>query len=223
MPERGFRLLLSIHMLRSSACGNEGRMDPRVRQSVEFILASARSLYNHPFQARLSVMGITDGVHIPAHRVQPKVFNTTTGYTSSSPASPQTLSPAKRTTHTTNKAAADTTSAAARSAHVVTRALRDSALGPDALDDAIEARLDDDAADYHFAERGVQRLVVEDEVQLADVFEQAVERLDEDLDQVEQRQRGFRRRADDDEVERRVVAVRDERRRVVVLRRGRRG
>ncbi len=56
----------------------------------------------------------------------------------------------------------------------------------------------------------MQRLKVEDEIQLADVFKQAVERLDEDLNQVEQGERGFRGRGDQDEVEGRVVAVGDE-------------
>lgn len=56
----------------------------------------------------------------------------------------------------------------------------------------------------------MQRLKVEDQIQLADVFEKAVEGFDEDLDQIEQGERGFRRGGDEDEVERCVVAVRDE-------------
>lgn len=56
----------------------------------------------------------------------------------------------------------------------------------------------------------MQRLEVEDEVQLAHVLEQAVQRLDEDLDQVEQGERRLGGGADDDEVQRRVVAVGDD-------------
>ena len=70
----------------------------------------------------------------------------------------------------------------------------------------------------------MQRLEVEDEVQLAHVFEQAVEGLDEDLDQVEQGEGGLRRGGDEDEIERCVVAVGDEGGGVVVgLGRGRGG
>lgn len=53
----------------------------------------------------------------------------------------------------------------------------------------------------------MQALEVEDQIELAHVLEQAVQRLDEDLDQVEQRQGGLGRRADQDEVERGVVSV----------------
>ena len=56
----------------------------------------------------------------------------------------------------------------------------------------------------------MQRLKVEDQIQLADVFEKAVEGFDEDLDQIEQGERGLRRGGDEDEVERCVVAVCDE-------------
>lgn len=62
----------------------------------------------------------------------------------------------------------------------------------------------------------MQRLEVENQIQLADVFEQAVEGLDEDLDQVEQSEGGFRGRGYEDEVEGCVVAVCDQGRGVVV-------
>ncbi|OAQ97517.1 hypothetical protein LLEC1_01948 [Akanthomyces lecanii] len=68
-----------------------------------------------------------------------------------------------------------------------------------------------------WSQGGVQRLKVEDEVELADVLKELVERLDVDLDQVDQGERRLGRRRDDDEVERRVVAVRDERGHVVLL------
>ncbi len=107
--------------------------------------------------------------------------------------------------------------AAASGAPLVYRPLRHAALAAHAVDDALERRLDDDAADNHLGERRVQRLEVEDEVELAHVLEEPVERLDEHLDQVEQRQRRLGRRADENEVQRCVVPVRDERRRVAVL------
>lgn len=79
-----------------------------------------------------------------------------------------------------------------------------------ALDDSVELGLDDDAADDHLTQGGMQGLEVEDQIQLAHVLEQAVERLDEDLYQVEQGEGRLGRGADDDEVEGCVVAVGDE-------------
>src|SRR5690349_1296481 len=63
----------------------------------------------------------------------------------------------------------------------------------------------------------MQRFEVEDEVELADIFKEAVERLHEDLDQIEKGEGRFGGGAYDDEVEGSVVSVGDERRRVVVL------
>lgn len=57
----------------------------------------------------------------------------------------------------------------------------------------------------------MQRLEVEYEIQLADILEQAVECLDEDLDEVEQREGRLGGGGDEDEVEGGVVAVGDER------------
>ena len=53
----------------------------------------------------------------------------------------------------------------------------------------------------------MQRLKIENQVQLTDVFEEAIESLDEDLDQVEQGEGGFRGCGYQDEVEGCVVAV----------------
>lgn len=53
----------------------------------------------------------------------------------------------------------------------------------------------------------MQRLEVEDQVQLAHVLKQLVERLHEHLDQVEEAQGRLERVGDDDEVQRCVVAV----------------
>lgn len=63
----------------------------------------------------------------------------------------------------------------------------------------------------------MQALKVEDEVQLAHILEQLVQRLDVDLDQVDQGERRLGGRGDDDEEERRVVPVRHQRGDVVVL------
>ena len=56
----------------------------------------------------------------------------------------------------------------------------------------------------------MQRLEIENQIQLTDVFEKAIEGLDEDLDQIEQGEGCFGGRGDEDEVEGCVVAVRDE-------------
>ena len=102
----------------------------------------------------------------------------------------------------------------------VNRSLRDGTLGLDARYDAVHVCLDDHASHNHFAKRRVQGLEVEDQVQLAHILEQLVQRLDVDLDQVEQRQRRLGRRRYYNEVQSRIVAVGDERGDVVVRFRG---
>jgi hypothetical protein len=62
----------------------------------------------------------------------------------------------------------------------------------------------------------MQRFEVEDEVQLAYVFEETVEGLDEDLYQIEESEWRFGRGGDDDEVQCCIVAVGDKGRGVVV-------
>jgi hypothetical protein len=62
----------------------------------------------------------------------------------------------------------------------------------------------------------MQRLKIKDQIQLTHIFKQPIERLYINLYQIDERQRGFRARRDDDEVKRRVVAVGDEGRDVVV-------
>lgn len=96
----------------------------------------------------------------------------------------------------------------------VNRPLGHGALRAHARHDAVEARLDDDAANDHLSKGGVHGLKVEDEVELADVLKKTVKRLDVDLDEVHEGERGLGGSGDDDEVERRIVAVGDERRRV---------
>ncbi|KAJ8112807.1 hypothetical protein OPT61_g4912 [Boeremia exigua] len=81
------------------------------------------------------------------------------------------------------------------------------ALALDPLNNPIKLCLDHYPPDNHLAQGGVQRLEVEDEVELAHVLEQAVQSLDEDLDQVEQGQRRLGGGGDDDEVEGGVVAL----------------
>jgi hypothetical protein len=108
-----------------------------------------------------------------------------------------------------------------RTPPLVHRPLGHRALRPHPRNDPIRARLNHHATDNHLAQRRVQRLEVEDEVKLAHVLEQAVQRLDVNLDDVDEGQRRLGRRRDDDEVQRRVVPVRHERRDVVVRLRGR--
>ena len=62
----------------------------------------------------------------------------------------------------------------------------------------------------------MQGFEVEDQVEFAYIFEEAIERLDKDLDEVEEGERRFGGCADDDEVESCVVSVGNERWRVVV-------
>ena len=69
----------------------------------------------------------------------------------------------------------------------------------------------------------MQRLEVENQIQLADILEQAVEGLDEDLDEIEEGEGGFGGGGDEDEVEGGVVAVGDEGGGVVLLGGGRGG
>lgn len=71
----------------------------------------------------------------------------------------------------------------------------------------IELRLHDHAAYDHFTQCGMKCFEVEDQVELAHVLEETIQRLDEDLYEVEEGERRLGGRADDDEVEGRVVAV----------------
>ena len=82
----------------------------------------------------------------------------------------------------------------------------------DATDDLFQARLHDDAPNDHLSQNGMQRLKTKNEIQLADVGKEAVQRFDKDLNEVDEREGGLGRRADEDEVQRRIVAVGYERR-----------
>lgn len=132
--------------------------------------------------------------HFRSDFPNPSFVSQTKHHLPSSPPRPQPLPPPKRAKPPTTPLGP----------------LRHPPLRLDALHHPLQPRLDDHAAHNHLVERGVQRLKVEDQIQLAHVLEQAVEGLDEDLDQVEQGERGLGGRADDDEVEGRVVAVGDD-------------
>jgi len=85
-------------------------------------------------------------------------------------------------------------SAQAATSAFVRRALRNGALGLDSGNDAICVCLDHYATDNHFSQGCMQRLVVEDEVQLADIFEESIKGLHIYLDQVDQGEGGLSRR-----------------------------
>jgi hypothetical protein len=53
----------------------------------------------------------------------------------------------------------------------------------------------------------MQGLEIEDQVQLANILKQSVQRLDVDLDEIDQGQRRLGRRGYDDEVESRIVSI----------------
>jgi hypothetical protein len=76
--------------------------------------------------------------------------------------------------------------------------------------------LDHNTANNHLAQRRMQGLEIEDQIQLADILKQAVQGLDIDLDEVDQGQRALGAGAYDDEIQRGIVAVGDEGRDVVV-------
>ena len=90
--------------------------------------------------------------------------------------------PHKVAAHT--KRRADTRRGAAAAA-AVDRPLGNGALRSYARNNAVEICLDDDAANNHLCQGRVHRLKVEDEVELADVLKQTVERLDVDLNKVD--------------------------------------
>ena len=64
---------------------------------------------------------------------------------------------------------------------LINRPLCHSPLTLNPLDHSIKLRFDHYTAHNHFAQRGMQCLKIEDEVQLAHVFEEPIERLYEDL------------------------------------------
>ena len=74
---------------------------------------------------------------------------------------------------------------------LIDRPFRDGALALHALKYLFQLSFDHDASHYHFSERGVECFEVEDQVQLAHVFEKAVEGQHKDLDEIEEGQRGL--------------------------------
>lgn len=84
----------------------------------------------------------------------------------------------------------------------------------DASNNLLQASLYDYSADDHLAQDSMECFEAEDEIKLADVFEQPIESLDKDLYEVQKRQRRLGRCRDQDEVERSIVPVSDLRRRI---------
>lgn len=115
----------------------------------------------------------------------------------SSPSSPNTIAPSK---------SAKTQGTFA----FVHRPLCNSTLSFYTLDNFIKLGFYHDSSHNHLAKRGMQCLEIEDEVQFADILEEAVKGLYEDLDEVEKGKRRFGGSGYDDEVECRVVAICDE-------------
>ncbi len=73
--------------------------------------------------------------------------------------------------------------------------------------DLVLVRLRNKPADDDLHQHVLHAVGVEDDVELADALEEAVERLDEDLDQIDDRELRLGRVDDEDEAERGVAAV----------------
>jgi hypothetical protein len=72
------------------------------------------------------------------------------------------------------------------------RPLRNLALRLDTLNNLLPARLNHNTTHNHLAQHRMQRLEIENQVQLAYILKQVIQTLDKDVDQVQQRQRAFR-------------------------------
>jgi 4-diphosphocytidyl-2C-methyl-D-erythritol kinase len=59
----------------------------------------------------------------------------------------------------------------------------------DTFDDMIELRFHNYASHYHLTQSRMQCLEVEDEIELAHILKEAIQRLDEDLYEVEEGER----------------------------------
>lgn len=81
-----------------------------------------------------------------------------------------------------------------------------------ALNDLVQICFHHHAADDHLTQCCMHRLEAKDEVQLTDVFEEAVQRFDENLDQIDQGERRLGGRGDHDEGQSRICSVGDLRR-----------
>lgn len=100
---------------------------------------------------------------------------------------------------------------------LIHRPLRDLPLRLHPLHNLLPPRLHHHTAYNHLSQDRMQRLKIEDQIQFAHILEKIIQALDEHVDQVQQRERAFCGSGDDDEVQRGVMAVRDERGRVVGL------
>lgn len=101
----------------------------------------------------------------------------------SSPSCPYTVAPSKSSECQTSHNAASSATATSSFVH---RSLCDAALGFDCLNHFVELRFNHYSSDYHLSKCGMEGLEIEDQVQLAHVFKETIERLYEDLDEVEQ-------------------------------------
>lgn len=109
----------------------------------------------------------------------------------------------------------------AASPTLVNRPLRHRSLRPHALHDLLHIRLNHHPSHNHLAQRRMQRLKVENQIQLADILKQPVQRFDVYLNQIDEGERGLSGGRNDDEIEGGVVTVRNEGGDVVVwFRRG---
>lgn len=132
----------------------------------------------------------------------------------SSTSSPNTISPPQPSEcETAHNAAA---AATAEVLSLIYWSFGDSALGFDCLYDLVKLCLDDHTADNHFAQCGMQRLKIKDEVQFAYILKKAIKCLYEDLNKVKKSEGRLGRSGNDNKVQRRVVAVSDEGGRVVM-------
>ena len=84
------------------------------------------------------------------------------------------------------------------------------------LNDFVELCFYNYASHDHFPERSMQRFEIEDQVQFADILKQAIERLDEDLDKIEESQGRFSGRGYYNEIQGSIMTVGDERRRIIM-------
>ena len=72
---------------------------------------------------------------------------------------------------------------------LINRPLRNPALTPHALNHLLQPRLNYNTTHDHLPQHRMQCLKIENQIQLAHILKQPVQRLDKDLDQIEERER----------------------------------
>lgn len=100
---------------------------------------------------------------------------------------------------------------------LIHRPLRNLPLRLHPLHNLLPPRLHHHTPHNHLSQHRMQRLEIENQIQFTHILEKIIQALDEHVDQVQQRERTFGGSGDDDEVQRGIVAVRDERGRIVGL------